>query len=50
VEKEDRAALYLAKTKQADEFAEKATDPQVKETWQRVAQGYGDLARMPSYW
>jgi hypothetical protein len=48
--KEDRTEAYLAKAKEADEQATKATDPLAKETWERIAKGYRDLARMPGYW
>lgn len=48
--KEERAKAYLAKAKTAEEQAEKATDPVVKSTWERIAQGYRDLARMPGLW
>ena len=48
--REDRAELYLAKARQAEELAQKATDPQAKSTWERIAKGYRDLARMPGLW
>ena len=48
--KDDRAAVYLAKAKAAEEQAEKAVDPVVKSTWERIAKGYRDLARMPGLW
>ncbi|HEY8255966.1 MAG TPA: hypothetical protein VIG39_15065 [Rhizomicrobium sp.] len=48
--KEDRAELYLAKARQAEEQAQKSTDPQAKSTWERIARGYRDLARMPGLW
>ena len=48
--KEDRAADYLAKAKEAEEMARRAADPLTKQTWERIAEGYRDLARMPGYW
>jgi len=48
--KDERAEAYLAKAKAAEEEAEKATDPVAKSTWERIAQGYRDLARMPGCW
>lgn len=48
--KEDRAELYLAKAKQAEEQAQKASDPHARSTWERIAKGYRDLARMPGLW
>jgi hypothetical protein len=48
--KQDRAELYLAKAKQAEEQAQKTTDPLAKSTWERIAKGYRDLARMPGLW
>jgi hypothetical protein len=48
--KDDRAQLYLAKARQAEEQAEKVADPVTKSTWERIAKGYRDLARMPGQW
>ena len=48
--KDERAEAYLAKAMYAEEQAEKATDPVVKSTWERIAKGYRDLARMPGQW
>jgi hypothetical protein len=48
--KQDRAELYLAKAKQAEEQAQRTTDPLAKSTWERIAKGYRDLARMPGLW
>ena len=48
--KEDRAQLYLAKAKEAEEQAQKTTDLQAKSTWERIAKGYRELARMPGLW
>jgi hypothetical protein len=48
--KDDRAEAYLAKAKQAEQQAEKAADPVAKSTWERIAKGYRDLARMPGQW
>jgi hypothetical protein len=48
--KDQRAEAYLAKARHAEEQAEKATDPVVKSTWERIAKGYRDLARMPGQW
>ena len=48
--KDERAAVYLAKAKAAQDQAEKAADPVVKSTWERIAKGYRDLARMPGLW
>jgi len=35
---------YLAFAKEAEELAERTVDPQEKETWLRVAEGYRQLA------
>jgi hypothetical protein len=48
--KDERAAVYLAKAKAAEDQAEKAADPVAKSTWERIAKGYRDLARMPGLW
>ncbi len=48
--KQDRAELYLAKAKQAEEQAQRTTDLLAKSTWERIAKGYRDLARMPGLW
>jgi len=48
--KEDRAEVYLAKAKEAEAQAQKAADPQVKSSWERIAKGYRDLARTPGLW
>jgi uncharacterized alpha-E superfamily protein len=48
--KDDRAEAYLAKAKAAEEQAQKTTDPITKSTWERIAKGYRDLARMPGQW
>ena len=48
--KDERAEAYLAKAKEAEEQAEKAKDTVVKTTWERIAKGYRDLARMPGRW
>lgn len=48
--KQDRAKLYLAKAKEAEEQAQRATDAQAKSSWERIAKGYRDLARMPGLW
>jgi hypothetical protein len=48
--KDERAEAYLAKARHAEEQAEKAADPVVKSTWERIAKGYHDLARMPGQW
>jgi hypothetical protein len=48
--KDERAEAYLAKAEAAEEQAEKATDLVVKSTWERIAKGYRDLARMPGRW
>ena len=48
--KDERVEAYLAKAKHAEEQAQKATDPLVKSTWERIAKDYRDLARMPRRW
>lgn len=39
-----RREVYLAKAKEAEEQAEKATDDANKASWLRIAAGYDDLA------
>lgn len=39
-----RAVKYLAKAKEADELAARATDIQVRQSWTRIAQSYRELA------
>jgi hypothetical protein len=40
---------FLAKAKEAEEFAAKAVSPPVQEIWLRIAFGYRDLARADGY-
>ena len=39
-----RQAEYLAKAKEAEDKAEKATDETTKASWLRISAGYHDLA------
>ena len=39
---------YLARAEEAALEAEKARSPQVKQSWQRIAQGYRHLAGLKS--
>jgi hypothetical protein len=40
---------FLAKAKEAEEYAAKAADGPIRESWLRVAFGYRDLARANGY-
>jgi hypothetical protein len=48
--KEERAAAFLAKAKEAMNHADKAKDPFERDSWLRIAADYRDLARMPGRW
>ena len=39
-----RRIEYLKKAKEAEELAEKTSDPAAKKVWMRIAAGYRDLA------
>lgn len=41
---QERKSEYVAKAKEAEEQAEKATDEANKAAWLRIAAGYHDLA------
>jgi hypothetical protein len=43
--KEKRQQEFLDKAKEADERAEKAKDPSVRESWRTVAKNYRELAQ-----
>lgn len=42
--KEQRRQEYLAKAKEAEEHAAKAVDTYTRESWERIALGYRELA------
>ena len=42
----DRYDEYVAKAKEAEEQADKATDERTRHAWRKVAAGYRDLAIM----
>lgn len=42
---ERRREEFLARAREAEARAAKATDPMLRESWLKVAQGYHDLAR-----
>jgi hypothetical protein len=44
-----KQAEYLARAKEADDQAAKATDERSREGWLRIAYGYRDLARANGY-
>jgi hypothetical protein len=44
VSKEQRRQEHLAKAKEAQEHAAKAVDSYTRESWERIAQGYRELA------
>ena len=43
--KETRRQEFLDKAKDADERAAKAKGPQLRDSWQKIAQTYRDLAK-----
>lgn len=45
---DQRRAQYLAKAKEADEQAAKAKDANVRDTWERIAASYRELASYQS--
>jgi hypothetical protein len=46
---EVRKAEYLEKAKEAEELAEKTKDPQVRDSWLKIAQSYRELARTTGF-
>jgi hypothetical protein len=40
---------YMAKGEQAQEQADKTSDPKTRETWRRIAANYRDLAMMAQF-
>ena len=47
--KDQRLAEYLAKAKEADERAAKASDPLTRQAWEKIAEGYRELIRRADY-
>lgn len=44
--REARIAAFLARAKEAEEMAAKAKDPQARDSWITIADGYRNLARL----
>lgn len=44
MEQNRKHETYLAKARQADEMAEKAKIPEIRATWNKIAENYRDLA------
>ena len=42
---EERRREFLERAKDAEERAEKAPDAMIRQSWQKIAEGYRDLAR-----
>jgi len=48
--RDERAAAYLAKAREAEEAAETARDEFTRQVWLRIAKSYRDLALVPGRW
>jgi len=47
--KENRISEFLAKAEEAEKMAKACKDPQVRDSWQNIAQSYRDLANTTSF-